>query len=316
MLINDAEIINFQNGTSDPGVQIIANAQKINGLTIYDIMFNDTKVGNLALYKKTNLVVDANVTLQDVVKYAKAETFTEGSTNGPMGVGIYDTQSVYTKNGYQSIEDSADPMLGIGFTSKFKNISYFADGQSVGQSTLPYGSVFLINFGDPVLKRVSENIKLSKTNLDGGIGQNIFSNPSKTILKTIPADFDNDGLKDLLIAYTDGSIQLLKNYGGTNAYKNLQDLMIIAVSIKDIQVGDVNDDNYPDIIIQTTNNQILVYRNRQGVIDVDGTTVCLNTNAEAGEITTTPNDLSDVPQLFIQDMDKDGNVDIVTSDTL
>jgi hypothetical protein len=92
--------------------------------------------------------------------------------------------------------------------------------------------------------------------------------------------------------------------------------MILAEGIKDIQVGDVNDDDYSDIIIQTTNNQILVYRNKQGVIDVDGMPVCLNTNAEAGEITSIPNDLSQVPQFFIQDMDKDGNVDIVTSDTL
>jgi hypothetical protein len=152
------------------------------------------------------------VTLQDVVKYAEEKTFTDGSTNGPMGVGIYDTQSVYSKNGYQSIEDSSDPLLGIGFTSKFKNISYFAEGESVGQATLPYGSVFLINFGDPLVTRVSDNIKLSSTNLDGGMGQNIFTNPDKTIFKTIPADFNNDGLMDLLVAYTDGSIQLLKNY--------------------------------------------------------------------------------------------------------
>jgi hypothetical protein len=63
-----------------------------------------------------------------------------------MGIAIYDIQSAFTKNGYQSIEDSNDPLLGIGFTSKFKNISYFAGGQNVGESTLPYGSAFLINF--------------------------------------------------------------------------------------------------------------------------------------------------------------------------
>jgi hypothetical protein len=60
----------------------------------------------------------------------------------------------------------------------------------------------------------------------------------------------------------------------------MQDLMILAVSIKDIQVGDVNDDKFPDIIVQTNDDKILVYRNRQGVIDVDGTPVCLNTNVE------------------------------------
>lgn len=116
--------------------------------------------------------------------------------------------------------------------------------------------------------------------MDGNAGKNIFSNPNKTILQTIPADFNNDGLKDLLIAYTDGSVTLLKNYGGTNPYQNMQNLMIIAESIKDIQVGDVNGNHFPDIIVQTNNSQVLIYKNNQGIFDVDGTPVCLNTNAD------------------------------------
>jgi len=170
--------------------------------------------------------------------------------------------------------------LGIGFTSNFKNISYFAEGENVGKATLPYGSAFLINFGDPLVHRISDNIKVSKTEQDASIGKTIFSNPNKTILKTLSADFNNDGLKDILIAYTDGSISLLKNYGGTQPYRNMQDLMVIADSIKDIQVGDVNGDHFPDIIVQTNDNKVLVYQNRQGVLDVDGTTICLDTNTD------------------------------------
>ena len=92
---------------------------------------------------------------------------------------------------------------------------------------MPYGSIFLINFGDPLVQRVSDSIKISKTEFDGSAGQEVFSNPNKTIAQTIPADFNHDGLQDLLIAYTDGSIQLLKNYGGKEPFQNLQDLMII-----------------------------------------------------------------------------------------
>lgn len=82
----------------------------------------------------------------------------------------------------------------------------------MGKATLPYGSAFLINFGDPLVQRISDSIAVSKTEVDGSAGQYIFSNPNKTIFKTMPADFDNDGLKDLIVAYTDGNIQLLKNY--------------------------------------------------------------------------------------------------------
>ena len=49
-------------------------------------------------------------------------------------------------------------------------------------------------------------------------------------------------------------------------------------------------------------------------MDVDGTTVCLNTNIEAGKVTTTPDNIDEVHQLFVEDMDQDGNMDIVTND--
>jgi hypothetical protein len=63
-----------------------------------------------------------------------------------------------------------------------------------------------------LVQRVSESIKISKTQFDGSAGQEVFTNPNKTIFQTLPADFNHDGLQDLLVAYTDGSIQLLKNY--------------------------------------------------------------------------------------------------------
>lgn len=70
-------------------------------------------MGTLALYKKTNPIADINVSVDDLVKYDKGKVFTAGSTNSPMGIAIYDSQSSFSKNGYQSIEDSNDPLLGI-----------------------------------------------------------------------------------------------------------------------------------------------------------------------------------------------------------
>jgi len=67
-------------------------------------------------------------------------------------------------------------------------------------------------------------------------------------------------------------------------------------------------------LIWTNSDTLLVYQNRKGIIDVDGTPVCLNTNVNPGEVTTTPNDISGVHQVFVEDMDKDGNLDIITND--
>jgi hypothetical protein len=91
-------------------------------------------------------------------------------------------------------------------------------------------------------------------------------------------------------------------------------LLLIAVGIKDVYVGDVDKNGYDDIVISTTNNQLRTYLNKGGIFDVDGNLVCLNTNVEGGEISTTPGNLSGVAQIFLEDMDKDEALDIITND--
>ena len=54
----------------------------------------------------------------------------------------------------------------------------------------------------------------------------------------------------------------------------------ISDSIKDVYVGDVDGNNYPDVLVWTTNHQLRVYKNDKGVLDVDGNLICLNINAD------------------------------------
>ncbi|HMS91786.1 MAG TPA: VCBS repeat-containing protein, partial [Candidatus Absconditabacterales bacterium] len=190
----------------------------------------------------------------------------------------------------------------------------FANGKSVGEATLPYGSHFLINFGDPLLERREKNPKIPDTDFDASIGQTIYADPNKTIFKVLPIDFNNDGSKDLIVVYTDGVIKLVKNYGGTQAYKNLQELMIIAEPIKEIKIGDVDGNGFEDIFIITNNNKGIVYLNDKGIFTVDGKNVCLNVNTEPDIINPNPEDFSNIKQMFVEDMDKDGSIDIISND--
>lgn len=113
----------------------------------------------------------------------------------------------------------------------------------------------------------------------------------------------------MLIIYTDGSIHILKNYGGqTEPYVDLGELMIIGSDIQEVFVGDIDANGYDDIIIRTVDHQLRAYPNDHGMIDVDGYPICL-------PVPNGPDRLDGVHQLFIRDMDLDGALDIVTNDS-
>jgi len=52
-------------------------------------------------------------------------------------------------------------------------------------------------------------------------------------------------------------------------------LLYIAEDIKDVFVGDVDGNDFPDIIVHTQEDKLRVYTNTNAVVDVDGTPTCL-----------------------------------------
>ncbi|MEI7557824.1 MAG: hypothetical protein WCJ45_03145 [bacterium] len=63
-----------------------------------------------------------------------------------------------------------------------------------------------------MLQRRDKNTVIPNSEYDASAGQTIFADPNKTIFRVVPIDANKDGLKDLLVIYTDGVIKLLKNY--------------------------------------------------------------------------------------------------------
>lgn len=96
----------------------------------------------------------------------------------------------------------------------------------------------------------------------------------------------------------------------------MENLLFIAQQIKEVYVGDLDGNQYQDILIQTQAGQLRAYLNEQGKFPVDGQLACLNTNAAKDTISTTPQYLSGVNQFFLQDMDGDKTSDIITYDKL
>ena len=209
--------------------------------------------------------------------------------------------------GYDSIQNSAELDKYIWFRGNFKNITLFAEGESVWEATIPYGSEFLINIWDPLLKNRDE-VASNK-----GLWQVKFTNPWKTISKVVDIDYNNDWFRDLLIIYKDWSIVLQKQYDNKK-YQDLWTLMVSAESIQEAYVWDVDWNKYEDLIIKNSNNQLRVYTNDNWVFDVDWNIVCLNTNVPSWEISEHPENLSWVLQFYVEDMDNDWRMDIVTLD--
>ncbi|MCK9466717.1 MAG: FG-GAP-like repeat-containing protein [Candidatus Absconditabacterales bacterium] len=326
ILVNNENIFDLNNKQQNINLNIVLNNDKIAGYQSWEVKLNNKKIGTFLFV--INKINDLTVQLRsNNLEYDYTTIWIDGSTNKE-GVGFFQNNSKLPTSslGYKSIQDSDDPTLGIGFTSDFKNITNFGAGQSVGEATVNFSSEFLINIGDPLLKRVNknENAKLLDTDLnieldsgfDKGIGETIFSEPNKTILKVINIDFNNDGLEDIIVAFTDGSVKILKNYGGTTPFKDLGDLMILADGIKEIIVGDIDGNGYKDIIIKNNSNILRAYKNDRGVFDVDGLPVCINTNVKGDIKSENPQNIGGVNQIFFEDMNNDGILDIITNDSL
>ena len=248
-------------------------------------------------------------------RYLVNSTFTNWSTNKLSSVWIFDLLSNFQLNStYKSIQNSDELDAKIGFVWDFKNITLFGEWEIVWEATRKFWSEFVINLGDPVLSRKGLNENVYGTNYDGGIWQEIYTDPENNIFWTYEIDFDGNWSKDLLVVYLDWSIRLSKNYVSMPDLRNMQELMRIAIPIKEVFVWDADGNNWEDIIILTKNNQLRAYLNEGGEFEVDGRVACLNLNVLGWEISSTPSNLEWIYQIFVEDMNDDKKVDIITYD--
>ena len=285
---------------------------------VWDMVWNGNSVAKVVIphldyAKSTPLSNDGK--LEDS-RWIFSETYQWGSTNR-LAKGIFEVGNTLDTNyqGYDSIQNSNDFRKYIGFRADFKNVTLFAGGKSVWESTIPFGSEFLINIWDPLLKRIQKNTNLENTDYNWGIEKTIYSDTTNSIWKVLDIDYNRDGLKDILVIYQDWTIKLQKQY----ADKQFQDmgmLMMTTEQMEDVYVGDIDGNGYEDILIRNSKQQFRAYLNDEGIFDVDGRIACLNTNVKNWEISEHPSVLSGVHQVFVRDMDLDKKLDIVTYDRM
>ncbi len=247
--------------------------------------------------------------------YVVNHTFYNWTTDKLYSVWVFDFGTDFElETSYKSIQNSDEVDERIGFLGDFKNITLFAEWEIVWEATKKFGSEFVINLWDPVLTKKDLNEPVYGTNFDWWIWNEIYVDSENDIFWNYQIDFNNDWLEDLLVAYVDWTIRLAKNYWGTPDLRNMQELMHVAVSLKDIYVWDADGNWYDDILVITKNNQLRVYLNDWWIFDVDWSIACLNQNVFWWEVSSAPSNLEWIFQMFIEDMDQDGIVDVVTYD--
>ena len=300
ILVNKKVVVDFKKG-------VVTQWMKFSYSSWYfDVYWKNKLIGKLKIYRNDSYIVSKdNITLSSS-QYWYTKWRWEWSTNWSLAILIYDTTQKLS-----DVIDWQDPSDVNTYNVWFKGFSNIVDwawGLTVWQATKFNANEFLINFWDAFLKRVDKNDIIKNTNFDWSRWEKIFYSENGGIKKVLVWDFNNDGLKDVIIAKDDGSVVLLKNYWWSfSKFTDLGDLMLIWDWIKDIFDADVNWDWYDDLIVWTNKWKLRVYYNLKWRYQIDWRLICL-------DVPGWPYNLNNIKQIFVKDMDGDGKVDIVTND--
>lgn len=291
---------------TDPSFRIIYAGSSRNNYALWQLLYRWSSFGEAVFFADNATLTENAVTITDT-HFQLSSVWAGGWTNTVRIRWLSSAKPYQLDLSYQSITDSNDPAKDIWFLGDFANITLFAQGERLWEATRQYSSPYAINIGDPLLERIEHNPTIGGSEYDDWPGQRIYADEWNGVKFVKDIDFNNDALRDMVIAHHDGSMSLLKNYGGNDAYHDLWALLFAADGIRDVFVGDVDANGYDDILVWTNTNRLRVYKNELGSFDVDGNPLCLG-------VAWWPDSLDRVYQLFVQDMDKDGVVDVISND--
>lgn len=192
--------------------------------------------------------------------------FSGNSSVAPQGYFYTNTAEELTSSqapglNYLSLE-SADKADGVGFTGDNKNVLLFAAGNTVGEANLPYASDGGVVLGDPTIqidnKRDPDqpsnaNLMYDNTGYTKDIGKQILAD-TRNVKNISEIDYDNDGDKDLFVAYENGDVRLLENLNRGESFEDRGVFLTFANGFLSSTVLDINDDGWEDLVVATADS--------------------------------------------------------------
>ena len=141
----------------------------------------------------------------------------------PLSYDVFDT----TKTGPADIDDLGmlSEMPNVGWMENNRTLLSFAAGDSVGESTKWFHTYSLVNMGDPVATVDKNNKSVQTDGIDRSLGTQVADSRRAHIHNFFQKDMNADGLKDIIVQYEDGYIELLVNANGK--YRSLGNIAFL-----------------------------------------------------------------------------------------
>jgi hypothetical protein len=149
-----------------------------------------------------------------------------------------------------------------------KTLLSFASWETVGEATMKYASVWMINIWDPVLSlqkdRAIEEVKwetVKSRKFDSTVGKLIYE--SNDLLDYKIFDYNNDGNNDLVVFQKDGVIKLYEIRNGSLTFKSDIAKLSDAWASSKYAVWDFSGDGFDDIFFFTSSGEPALLNNYQ-----------------------------------------------------
>lgn len=109
IIINGAEVFDLDSGEMT-GMTVTLSKDKEGKFSKRNVQIGDQKIGTLFIHRKDDYILNAAINI-DNLEYETQEVFADASTNGLKGIGFNLKNSVFSKQGYKSIENNQDARL-------------------------------------------------------------------------------------------------------------------------------------------------------------------------------------------------------------